>query len=548
VSFLRWLRSLVLHRRLERDMREEMRQHLERATERLMARGLSREEARRAALQEFGNVDYLQEQARDVRGTRWLGALSPDAKLALRMLVKNPLLSVVGGLGMAVAIAIATGLFTFMRFYYSDAPVEDGDRVVTVEYVRGDENHSTLFDYQVWKEELESIEDLAAFRTVEGRRLESPISASAPADVAEMTASGFRVARVPPLLGRPLLDSDEVEGAAPVVVIGYREWHERFAADPSVVGSQVRLDGIPHTVVGVMPEGFRLPVNHGVWTPMATGTPVAGPEGGARIHVFGRLAPGVEAAAAEAEAAAIGERMIAEHPQVYERLTPVVRPYIRHLFDVQTYPAWAIWLMQLFGALILVAIAVNVAVLFYARTAIRRAEITVRTALGASRSRIVTQLFLEALALTAVAAVLGVLIAQIGYRQLVLLKLPVLAGRGPAARDDPLRDGPRRLRRPSRRRPAGAPGHGRAAPGDPARDGGRNRDAHGSDLDAAHLRASRGRRWRPTRSGRYRVELHASAGSELRRVGAREVPAAAPVVSREPGRVRQPTSRAARTC
>ena len=403
-------------------MREEMRQHLERATERLMARGLSREEARQAALREFGNVHYLQEQARDVRGSRWLGALSPDAKLALRMLVKNPLLSVVGGLGMAVAIAIATGFFTFMRFYYSDAPVEDGDRVVTVEYVRGDENHSTLFDYQVWKEELESIEDLAAFRTVEGRRLESPISASAPADVAEMTASGFRVARVPPLLGRPLLDSDEVEGAAPVVVIGYREWHERFAADPSVVGSQVRLDGIPHTVVGVMPEGFRLPVNHGVWTPMATGTPVAGPEGGARIHVFGRLAPGVEAAAAEAEAAAIGERMIAEHPQVYERLTPVVRPYIRHLFDVQTYPAWAIWLMQLFGALILVAIAVNVAVLFYARTAIRRAEITVRTALGASRSRIVTQLFLEALALTAVAAVLGVLIAQIGYRQLVLLE------------------------------------------------------------------------------------------------------------------------------
>lgn len=170
---------------------------------------------------------------------RWLVALTPDAKLALRMLVKNPLLSVVGGFGMAVAIAVAIGFFAFMTFYYSDAPVEDGDRVVTVEYIEGDHNHSTLFDYQLWKDELESIEHLAAYRTVD-RNLESPIVGSGPAEVAEMTASAFRVARVPPLLGRPLLDSDEVEGAPPVVVIGYREWHRRFGADPAVVGHEVR--------------------------------------------------------------------------------------------------------------------------------------------------------------------------------------------------------------------------------------------------------------------------------------------------------------------
>lgn len=402
-------------------MQEEMHQHLDRATERLMGRGLSPEKARRAALREFGNVHYLQEEARDARGGRWLEGLTPDARLALRMLIKSPLLSVVGGLGMAVAIAIATGFFTFMTYYYSDAPVEDGDRVVTVGYIEGDHNHSTLFDYRLWKDELESIEDLAAYRTVT-RDLERSSGGSGRVKVAEMTASGFRVSRVPPLLGRPLVDTDELEGAPPVVVIGYREWHRWFGGDPDLVGRDVRLDGTPHTVVGVMPEDFRLPVNHGLWTPLGTATSLAGPTEGGQIHVFGRLAPGVETAVAQAEAAAIGERMIAEHPQIYERLRAVVLPYIRHVFDVQQYPAWAIWLMQLFAALILAAIAINVAVLFYARTALRRAEITVRTALGASRSRIVTQLFLEALALSTLAAGLGLVIAQVGFGRLMVVE------------------------------------------------------------------------------------------------------------------------------
>jgi len=352
---------------------------------------------------------------------QWLNALAPDARLALRMLVKSPILTVVGGLGLAVAVAVATGLFAVMSYYYSDPPVEGGDRVVSVDYLEGDNSRSTLFDYQLWKEELKSIEHLAAYRIIEDRDLRGRMVVAGLANIAEITASAFRVARVPPLLGRPLLDSDELEGANRVLVIGYREWHQRFGADPAVVGRELRIDGIAHTVVGVMPEGFRLPVNNGFWTPLATGRPVApgaAAEGTPRISVFGRLASGVEPAAAQAEVAVIGERMIAEYPQIYERLRPVVQPYIRHLLDI---PPWAIWLLQLFAGLILIVVAVNVAVLFYARTALRRVEITVRTALGASRSRIVTQLFVEALALSAVATALGLLIAQVGLHQVTLV-------------------------------------------------------------------------------------------------------------------------------
>jgi putative ABC transport system permease protein len=416
-----WLRSFFLRRRIEREMQQEMEQHLARATERFIARGLSPEAARAAARREFGNVHYLQEKSRDVRGGRWLESLSPDAKLALRMLVKNPVLSVVGGLGMAVAIAIGTGFFTFMTFYYSDAPVEDGDRVVSIAYIRGeDAEMSRLFDYQLWKAELQSFDDLAAYRTDDMDVL-TPLSGPIEAEVGEMTASAFRIARIRPVLGRPLLDSDELEGAPRVVVIGFREWQQHFGADPNLVGSEIRVRGEPHTVVGVMPESFRLPVNQGFWRPLLTGTTAYPTTGGPELRIFGRLSPGVDAQAAEAEAAAIAERLSEQHPQIYGRFRPAVRPYIRHIFDVQQYPGWVIWLIQLFAVLILALVAVNVAVLIYARTALRRGEITVRSALGASRSRIVTQLFLEALALSAAAAALGLVLAQVGYGQMTLI-------------------------------------------------------------------------------------------------------------------------------
>lgn len=353
------------------------------------------------------------------RGRRgwWPGTLTPDVKLAARMLVKNPLLSVVGGLGMAVAIAIGTGFFTFMAFYYSDAPVEDGDRVVSVGYIDGDDDRSTLFDYQLWEAELESVVDLAAYRA-DRRTLESPTTGPVPSNGVAMTASGFRAWRVAPLRGRAILESDEIGGAPRVVVIGHREWVEGFDGADDVIGREVKLNGAPHTIVGVMPESFRLPINHGFWTALATGAASGPDDDGASVRVFGRLAPGIDRSAAEDEVAALGHALAAVYPDLYARYRAAVRPYIRHVLDVQQYPAWVVWLMQVFAALVVTVVAVNVAVLVYARVATRRAEITVRTALGASRSRIVTQLFLEALALSIVAAGLGLLIAEVGFRQL----------------------------------------------------------------------------------------------------------------------------------
>ncbi|HEX2094927.1 MAG TPA: ABC transporter permease, partial [Longimicrobiaceae bacterium] len=345
-------------------------------------------------------------------------------KLALRMLAKHPALSVTGALGMAVGVAIATGFFSFMAFYYSAPPLDEGDRIVGLDYLdmRSGEDCwcTTLFDLSTWRGSQRSVRQLSAFRDSH-RYLRVPGGTTGGVRVAEMTASGFDVARVPPLLGRPLLASDEAEGAPAVLVIGHDEWRRDFGADRGIVGREVRLDGTPYTVVGVMPEGFRFPYNHGYWTRLRSDPALHGPGQGPRVTIFGRLASGVPRAAAEAELRSVSARLAREFPAAYTTLRPIVSPYVHVVLDVHQYPAWIVWTMQLFAALVLAAVAVTVAALVYARTASRQAEIAVRTALGASRRRIITQLFVEALALSSLAAVTGLLIANVAFRQIVAM-------------------------------------------------------------------------------------------------------------------------------
>ena len=313
-----------------------------------------------------------------------------------------------------------------MAFYYSAPPLDEGDRIVALDYLdRRSEDCSctTLFDLDTWREGQRSVRQLSAFLDSQ-RYLHVPGGAAGGVQVAEMTALGFEVARVQPLLGRRLLASDEAEGAPAVLVIGHDEWRRNFGADRGVVGREVRLGGTPYTVVGVMPEGFRFPYNHGYWTALRSGRAPHAPGEGPVVTIFGRLAPGVPGAAAEAELRTVSARLARELPAAYGTFRPIVRPYVHVVLDVHQYPAWIVWTMQVFAALVLAAVAVTVAALVYARTASRQAEIAVRTALGASRRRIITQLFVEALALSSLAAAAGLLIANAGFRQIVAINHP----------------------------------------------------------------------------------------------------------------------------
>ena len=343
-----------------------------------------------------------------------------DLKLALRMLVRYPGLTLTGGLGIAVAMVIVVGFFSMNRYrFHPTIPLSEGDRLVGLEnWDRRThrEERRSLHDFVLWREAMTSVEDMSAFQQV-ARNLISEGASVERVVVADITPSGFRLARVPPLLGRTLVESDAAAGAAPVIVIGYDVWRTRFASAPDIIGRNLRLGETVHTVVGVMPEGFAFPVNHRFWTPLKIDPREHKRGEGPFVFISGRLAPGFDLAAAQAELSVIGDRMTAQFPDTHKHLRPEVLPYAYPFAGMSLSSADDLVLINALFGLILLVVSANVAVLVYARTATRIGEIAVRSALGASRGRIVGQLFAESLVLAAVAAAagVGILNGVLGY-------------------------------------------------------------------------------------------------------------------------------------
>lgn len=359
----------------------------------------------------------------------------PDIKLSLRLLIRNPGLTAVSTVGIAVGIAIAAGMFGFFHANFDPTlPLDEGDRIVALENwdaIANNENRRSLHDFVTWRDQMTSVVEISAFRYT-GATMQAGDRAPENVRIAAMSASAFRVARVPALLGRSLTPDDEREGAPLVVVIGYDVWRSRFEQNRSVIGQQVRFGTAHYTVVGVMPDGFAFPVNHQYWIPLRANPSAIARGAGPELFVFGRLAPGATMASAQAELSALGQRAAAAFPQTNARLKPQVLGYTRPITDNQEMSVGELVVGQLTVSLALIIVALNVAVLLYARTATRRGEITVRTALGASRSRIVAQLFVEALVLSLPPALLGLALGQyaleIGNR---IIALDVMGGAAP---------------------------------------------------------------------------------------------------------------------
>jgi predicted permease len=420
-------RLLFARRAAESRMEEEMRLHIELETERLIREdGLDAHEARRRAFVVFGGVENHKEALRSDRGFAWLGGASLDLKLGARMFVKYPGLTAVGVVGMAVAVAIAAVAFGIIgAIVDGELPLDEGHRIVAIRNVVDGQNNpgrlTHLHDLVTWRSELRAMSALGAYRTVD-RNLITRDGRPEPVRIAEMTASGFRIARVPPLLGRYLVDDDERAGAPPVAVIGYSVWQSRFGGVADVVGKTLQLGATTHTVIGVMPDGFGFPINNRVWTPLRL-DPTQFERGKApAIDVFGRLAPNATLADAQLQLTTIARRLAVEYPKTRDRLRASVFPYKRAFIEGPEF-VWVFHLVQALVTMILVVIGTNVAILVYARTATRSGEIAVRTALGASRGRIVAQLFAEALVLSGVAATVGIVGARFAFQQ-VNARLP----------------------------------------------------------------------------------------------------------------------------
>ena len=434
-----WFHALRARLRLlprgaaESRIDQEIRFHIDMETERLVRGGLTPDEARRHALVTFGGVQQHRETLREGRGTSSLTGMSLDLKLGGRMLLKYPGLTIVGGLAMAFGIWFGAVTFEMLSILQNpDLPLPQGERIVQIQNWDTKENEAderALHDFQEWRTTLRSVTDLGAYRDASANVVGADGTAK-PAFAVEISASAFRVAPQQPLHGRVLEPSDERAGAPPVVVLGFPVWRDRFNSDPAVVGRTIGIGSGFATVVGVMPEGYAFPVSHELWLPFQSASAEIAPRTGPSITVFGKLAPGATLETAQAELTPIGRRAAAESPATHAQLQPRVKRYA----DTGPSGPEMIMMKALIYVLIVVLVVVvcsNVSLLLFARAASRQTEILVRSALGATRRRIVTQLFAEALVLGGVAVVVALAAAQLALTHLGRPYLEVNYGRLP---------------------------------------------------------------------------------------------------------------------
>src|SRR3954471_6596181 len=420
--------------RAERELAREIRSHLQLLEDQYIERGMDPTEARYAARRAFGGVEQVKEHQREARMFRWLSGWPMDLKLGGRMLVKYPGLTIVGGVAMAFAIAVGLVVVQVLSLFSNPTlPLSQGARLVGIRIIDVAANvqeNKILHDFLEWQQSLRSLTDVGAWRDA-SRNLVVAAGDARPVKVAEMSVSGFGVADGEPLIGRVLIEADEQPAAPAVAVIGYEVWRTRFGSDPNVLGRAVQLGNQHPTVVGVMREGFEFPVSHDAWLPLKTAVLDQEPRSGPAISVFARLAPGETMQTAQAELTTAGRRAATASPATHQHLEPRLRPYATMLVPDGPVETGILYSIYIFIALLLLLICGNVGLLLFARAASREADLVVRTALGASRGRIVAQMFAEALVLGGVAAIVGVTAAHFALRTWGMVFLETNLGRLP---------------------------------------------------------------------------------------------------------------------
>ena len=343
-------------------------------------------------------------------GVSWL-----DVKLGLRMIFRHPGLTAVALFALSIGIPASLMPIHIMEAVGSGLPFAEAGGVVGIrnrDLADGGSQIRSLHDFFIWRDELSTFEAVAAART-DPLNVISDDGQAAPIRGSEITAAAFRILRVPPLLGRTLVEEDEVPGAPDVVLLSHNTWQTRLGGDPDVVGTTIRIGTTRHEIVGVMPEGFLFPMRDELWLPLRD-QPTEYERGmGPDIITFGRLAPGASLGDAEAELSTVGARIAAEFPETNEFLRPQVMEYTAMIAGIDPSERVEIYFIQLIAFMLLAVVCGNVGTLILARTSTRTGEIAIRTALGASRSRIIGQLFVEALVLAVAAAGVGLFLGDL---------------------------------------------------------------------------------------------------------------------------------------
>src|SRR5262245_4527734 len=409
----------------ETELDEEIRGHLRMATRDRMERGESAAEAAAAARREFGNVGLVKETTREVWGSGLFEKFRQDLRYGARMLVRQPGFTLVAILTLALGIGANTTIFSVVNSVLLGPPLAaQPDQLFRILKI-----HGNFFSFPNYRDLAEGTQQsfsmMAAHNAGHLNLKQGELIGKVFGEF--VTGNFFPALGIRAAFGRTFgTETDGVPGAHPVVVMSYGLWQRRFASDAGLVGQTISLNGHQLTVIGIMPEGFRGAWPHGVapelWTPITMfrqlrpGMDDFSDRGGESVNVFGRLKPGVSPAQAQADLSFVARRLV----ETYPAADPDVN---RNLEGARLYPidrapevmmrvlSVFIGLVFVIAGLVLLLVCANVANLLLARAVVRRQEMAIRLALGASRWRLIRQLLTESARLALAGGAAGCLLA-----------------------------------------------------------------------------------------------------------------------------------------
>jgi len=423
-----FFRNLFRREEVDEQLDQEVSSYVALLADEKVARGMSREQAIRAARIELGGSDQVKEHVREVRSGAWLESFLQDLRFGWRMVLRNPGFSGLVVLTLALGIGANTAIFSVVYgVLLRPLPYLDGSKLVVLKQQatkakieNAPFSPKEVFDYRDYNHTLQSVVEYHSMSFLllgkdSAERVQSGV----------VSANFFDVLGTKPLLGRTFVAADETKGADAVLVLSYEYWQRHQGGDPNVVGKVFQMNNRPHTVIGVLPPIPQYPSENDVYMPTTQcpfrSNPRTIENRQARMlpAVFGRLKPGVSLEAAQADLSTIARQLESSYPKDYPKeygyglaLAPL------HDELIQRARVTLIVLLCAAGFVLLIACA-NVANLMLARVLKRERELAVRSALGASKLRLIRQLLTEAVMLALAGGALGLLIAPPALQLLV---------------------------------------------------------------------------------------------------------------------------------